>query len=253
MNEQNTNLTEVKENPNLAVKQTAMDLILTRALENDVDMDRLERLISLREKEINRQLYKSFVSDLSDMQSKYKEITAKSTHAYTLSKYATLDCYIESIKEALKEHHFALFSCIKNQTHAQVTIEMTLVHPSGNKISTEGTFPLDGKGNKTDIQSIGSTITYARRYLLGMLLNVASKEDDTDGNKTKLSGPASPQQMADIKRLVQKTNANETKMLASVNVNSISEMTFEQAQTVLNNLYKKQNRQASEAKQRLGA
>ncbi|WP_256460916.1 hypothetical protein [Bartonella machadoae] len=42
-------------------------------------------------------------------------------------------------------------------------------------------------------------------------------------------------------------------MLASVNVNSISEMTFEQAQTVLNNLYKKQNRQAFEAQQRLGA
>ncbi len=52
MNEQNTNLTEVNKTNDCEVKSTAMELILTRALENDVDMDRLERLIALRENEI---------------------------------------------------------------------------------------------------------------------------------------------------------------------------------------------------------
>ncbi len=74
MSEQNTNLTEVEETHHLAVKQTAMERILNRALENDVDMDRLERLIALREKEIERQNYERFASDLSNMQIEYQKI-----------------------------------------------------------------------------------------------------------------------------------------------------------------------------------
>ncbi|WP_375622766.1 MULTISPECIES: ERF family protein [unclassified Bartonella] len=54
-------------------------------------------------------------------------------------------------------------------------------------------FPFDATGSKNNIQAVGSTLTYARRYLLGMLLNVARKEDDTDGN-TFLSG-ISPEKM----------------------------------------------------------
>ncbi|VEJ45987.1 Uncharacterised protein [Bartonella vinsonii] len=50
MSEQNTNLTEIEETQHLAAKATAMERILTRALENDVDMDRLKRLLELREK-----------------------------------------------------------------------------------------------------------------------------------------------------------------------------------------------------------
>lgn len=33
-----------------------------------------------------------------------------------------------------------------------------------------------------EIQSVGSTTTYARRYLLEMHLNIARKGDDNDGN-----------------------------------------------------------------------
>nr|WP_246054686.1 hypothetical protein [Bartonella massiliensis] len=45
-------------------------------------------------------------------------------------------------------------------------------------------------------------MTYARKYLFGMLLNVASKEDDTDGI-TLLSGN-SPKKVNEIKELIEK-------------------------------------------------
>ncbi|WP_208438217.1 ERF family protein, partial [Bartonella taylorii] len=172
MSEQNNNLIEIEETHHLAVKQTAMERILNRALENDVDMDRLERLIALREKEIERQNYERFASDLSNMQIEYQQIQKNSTNTHTNSQYATLDQYIDAVKNTLAKHRFALFSRIKEQSSDNIIIEMTLTHPSGNKISTEGKFPYDTKGCKSNIQSVGSAITYARRYLLGMLLNV---------------------------------------------------------------------------------
>ncbi|WP_375657404.1 ERF family protein [Bartonella sp. CM120XJJH] len=244
MSEQNTNLTEIEETHHLAVKQTAMERILNKALGNDVDMDRLERLIALREKEIERQNYEKFASDLSNMQIEYQKIQKNSTNTHTNSQYATLDQYIDAVKNTLAKHRFALFSRIKEQSSDNIIIEMTLTHPSGNKISTEGKFPYDTKGCKSNIQSVGSAITYARRYLLGMLLNVVSEDDDTDGN-TPIK-KAFPQQINEIRRLIVQTQAEEEKILAYVDVKKLDDMSEGQAQTVLHLLKKKQNKQKVE-------
>ncbi|KEG17115.1 ERF family protein [Bartonella bacilliformis] len=209
-----------------------------------MDMNRLEHLIALREKEIDRQCYEKFVSDLSAMQSECKEIIKNATNNFTNSKYATLDYYIDGVKEALAKHRFALFSKIKSQTTTNIVIEMTLAHPSGHKVSTDGEFPINGAGSKISIQSIGSTITYARRYLLGMLLNVASRDDDLDGNSLETVMPASPQQVTEIKQLIKTTHANEIRMLAFVKANSIAEMSDYQAQMALNSLKDRQRIQS---------
>ncbi|WP_375652660.1 ERF family protein [Bartonella sp. AP19HLJMH] len=245
MSEQNTNLTEIEETHHLAVEQTAMERILNRALENDVDMDRLERLIALREKEIERQNYERFASDLSNMQIEYQKIQKNSTNTHTNSQYATLDQYIDAVKNTLAKHRFALFSRIKEQSSDNIIIEMTLTtHPSGNKISTEGKFPYDTKGCKSNIQSVGSAITYARRYLLGMLLNVVSEDDDTDGNPPIKK--AFPQQINEIRRLIVQTQTEEEKILTYVNVKKLDDMSEGQAQTVLHLLKNKQNKQKVE-------
>ncbi|VEJ46140.1 ERF family protein [Bartonella vinsonii] len=247
MSEQNTNLTEIKETHHLAAKQTAMERILTRALESDVDMDRLERLIALREKEIERQNYERFASDLSNMQIEYQKIQKNSTNTHTNSQYATLDQYIDAVKNTLAKHRFSLFSRIKEQSSDSIIIEMTLTHPSGNKISTEGKFPYDTKGCKSTIQSVGSAITYARRYLLGMLLNVVSEDDDTDGN-TPIK-KAFPQQINEIRRLMVQTNTEEGNVLTYAKVEKLDDMSEGQAQTVLHLLKDKQNKQTAPTQQ----
>ncbi|MCZ2158832.1 ERF family protein [Bartonella sp. 220] len=241
MNEQNTNLTEVEKTQHLDVEQTAMERILNKALESDVDMDRLERLLDLREKEIKRQNHQSFIHDLSAMQIEYQTITKNAKNNHTKSAYATLDQYIDAVKDTLAKHRFALFSHIKNQTEKNITIEITLSHPSGNQISTEGTFPIDGQGSKNNIQSLGSTITYARRYLLGMLLNVASKEDDKDGNMPEKS--AFPEQINEIRRLMVQTKVEEEKILSYANVETLDDISDQSAQTILHLLKDKQNKQ----------
>ncbi len=137
------------------------------------------------------------------MQIEYKSIEQNAINTHTKSIYTTLDKYIDAIKEPLAKHHFALFSRIKEQNSNCITVEMTLKHISGNEISTQGTFPFDATGSKNNIQAVGSTIIYARRYLLGMLLNIASKEDDTDGNPPIKK--AFPQQFNEIRRLIVQT------------------------------------------------
>ncbi|WP_455480180.1 ERF family protein [Bartonella sp. B23] len=233
--------TEKTKIDNIPVSQThALNKILDKALANDVDLDRLERLLALRDKEIERHNYENFVSDLSAMQIEYQNISKNTKNTHTNSTCATLDQYIDAVKDTLSKYRFALFSHIKDQTHDHIIIEMTLTHPSGNKISTHGRFPIDVKGCKSNIQSIGSTITYARRYLLGMLLNVASAEEDTDGNPTEISKLASSERLKEINRLIKDTNSETEKVLSFAKVQNLTDMSEKKAQIVLEHLKKKQ-------------
>ncbi|WP_375664432.1 ERF family protein, partial [Bartonella sp. CL50QHWL] len=239
-----------------AVEQTVMERILNKALDSDVDMDRLERLLDLREQEIKRQERQNFVRDLSAVQMAYKNIEQNAINKHTNSKYATLDQYIDAVKDGLATYKFALFYRIKNQTEKNVTIEITLSHPSGNEISTEGTFPIDSTGSKNSIQSLGSTLTYARRYLLGMLLNLASKEDDTDGqmqakeddtNNQKVSS----KQIKQIEELIEQTESDKNKLLSYAKVEKLTDMSCETADDVLKILESKPRIQRESALQSL--
>ncbi|WP_273760459.1 ERF family protein [Bartonella sp. ML70XJBT.G] len=244
MNELNTTKTElIKKTSDCRIKPTAMELILDKRLKNDIDMDRLECLIALREKERERQSGQNFDHDLSAIQMEYQEIQKNATNTHTNSQYTTLDQYIDTAKDILSKYHFTLFFCIKEQSADSVIIEMTLKHSSGKNISIEGRFSLDVKGRKLDILSVGSTITYAQRYLLSMLLNVASKEDvsqqnDTDGNKPIKK--ASPRQINEIRTLIEQTQSQKAKELNYIKVKKLDDMFDRQAQMVLHLLKEKQ-------------
>ncbi|WP_078674267.1 ERF family protein, partial [Bartonella elizabethae] len=246
MSELTITKTELEKQTNDGENQTtAMDRILNRALENDVDLNRLERLLELRDKEIERQERQNFVRDLCAAQKEYKTIHKNETNTHTKSKYATLDKYIDAIKEPLEKHHFVLFSRIKEQNSSGITVEMTLRHTTGNEISTQGTFPIDGQGSKNSTQSVGSTITYARRYLLGMLLNVASKEDDNDGNKPIEKD--CPQHINELKNLIEQTGAEEARILKYAQVESLEDIPDEKAQIVIRILQERLNPKAEQS------
>jgi hypothetical protein len=56
-------------------------------------------------------------------------------------------------------------------------VETTLYHESGEFISTG---PMKLELSKTDMQALGSAITYARRYQLQSLLSIPAEDDDAE-------------------------------------------------------------------------
>lgn len=68
------------------------------------------------------------------------------------------------------------FVCAPDVVDGRPVLRGTLRHVSGEE--TTGTLPLEG--GRTP-QAMGSSITYARRYLLGALTGLVAEEDD-DGN-----------------------------------------------------------------------
>lgn len=133
---------------------------------------------------------------LSKAQAKFK-VPRKNSKAYNY-KYADLHEVIESVREALAENELAYFhETIQEETKWMV--RTTLIHSSGESIST--TYPIfmsaDQKQNAN--QLFGASVTYGRRYSLSLLLGVAADEDDDtqsvkpeDTKQPKPSGKPGP-------------------------------------------------------------
>ncbi|WP_375639268.1 hypothetical protein [Bartonella sp. MF74HXZ] len=81
-----------------------------------------------------------------------------------------------------------------------------------------------------------------------MLLNVARKEDDTDG--TRLLSGISIEQMNEIRELIEQTRSDKSKLLSFIGVKNFTDMSYKQAQTALFSLKKKQRAQMNKAQQK---
>ncbi len=120
MSELSTTQTElVKKTNDCEIKPTAMELILERALENDVDLERLKSLLELREKEIKRQERQNFVRDLSAMQMEYKNIEQNAINTHTKSSIQRLINILMLSKNLLQ--NITLPCSLVSKTRVQMT------------------------------------------------------------------------------------------------------------------------------------
>lgn len=101
------------------------------------------------------------------------------------SKYATLDACWAACRDALSKHGLSVVQ-LPSSDGAKVSVTTVLAHSSGEWISSTVTMiAKDGSP-----QSIGSALTYGRRYGLCSAVGVAPEEDD-DGNAAQGAQAAS--------------------------------------------------------------
>lgn len=93
-------------------------------------------------------------------------------------RYATLASVWESIRKPLSDHGLSIVQSPGSTEQGMMQITTILLHKSGQFI--EDTFSIPA-GSVVTAQSMGSAITYARRYTLMAICGIAP--DDDDGNE----------------------------------------------------------------------
>ena len=118
--------------------------------------------------------------------------------------YARWEDINDRIKPVLQKYGFGLRFDIITETESLFEIEAILVHRSGYSICTRKKLPIDKSGAKNIVQSYGSTQSYAQRYSAIALLNLTSRNEDTDANNGKNDDDAkiSPAQIDEIYTLL---------------------------------------------------
>jgi len=95
------------------------------------------------------------------------------TNPFYKSKYADLAEMIDVTKEVLFANKMAIIQSPEG-TGNTASINCRIIHESGQWLEGTITLPL----SKNDPQQAGTAITYARRYQLAALFNIAQEDDD---------------------------------------------------------------------------
>lgn len=121
-------------------------------------------------------------------QSEFKGMKPDSSNPFFKSTYISLDGILETARPILAKNGLAVIQEATGDGE-YIFVKTKLIHESGEMIETE---VLKMKPQKNDPQSMGSCITYSKRYQLAALLGICECIDD-DANIATY-GNSSPDQ-----------------------------------------------------------
>ena len=184
-----------------------MSMIERVCLSPDADIAKLEKMLDMQERVLDRNARQAFTADLASMQIELPRI-AENGKGHNSAKYALLEDINDAVRPVLNKLGFAVTFSI-DQTDRNVTVVARLSHKMGFSEETRLSLPLDTSGNKNPVQAAGSTISYGKRYAICALLNISTGED-CDGGL-----PVQNQQRAIAKSLI--TEERLTAAIAKIN------------------------------------
>lgn len=189
---------------------------------------------------------------LSKAQSVFSKAIKDSNNPFFKSKYADLASVMDVIKVPMADNGLSIVNTMDfDPEHPEYTIiYTTLLHTSGQWLRGKNAM----RPVKSDPQSVGSAITYARRYGIMAMLGIAAEDDDgaaASGTQTSVekavstakevfSGAkdveppkATPSQLAEIEKLAGEMSVGLIKVLEFHKVGSMTELTKEQAKETI--------------------
>lgn len=159
---------------------SAIIQVIERAAMNpDVDIDKMERLLQMQERVLDRQAAADYSAAMAAMQTDIPSIAERGKT--NNGKYATLEDIVDTVRPIMQKHGFAVSFRIKTLDRG-VEVTGVLMHRGGHREETTMLLPADTSGNKNAVQAFGSSVSYGKRYVLSSLLNIATRNEDDDGN-----------------------------------------------------------------------
>jgi hypothetical protein len=164
-----------------------IQLIERVARDPSIDVDKLNRLLMMRERENARLAEQAFCAALAEAQTEMVPVVADSNNPQTRSRYASYAALDRAVRPIYTRHGFGLtFNTDDAPGLEQARVTCDVCHSGGHTRRYRIDMPVDGKGARggdvmTKTHAVGSGVSYAMRYLLRMVFNLAVDHDD-DGN-----------------------------------------------------------------------
>lgn len=204
--------------------------VIERAAMNpDVDIEKMERLLVMQERIMARNAETAFNGAMSLAQAEMRPVAADASNPQTRSRYASYSALDKAMRPIYTRHGFALsFDTGEGAPADCVRVVCYVSHRDGHSKTYHADMPADGKGAKggdvmTKTHAAGSAMSYGMRYLLKMIFNVAVGEDDDDGNGAGVQ-TITEEQAANLQALIEEVGANKAGFLRAMNVTSLDQI-----------------------------
>ena len=159
------------------------------ARDKTIDVEKLQGLITLQKDIMAVQARSAFTAAFSEMHPQLPTITKKgiikNRAGDVQSRYAKLEDIQRAVNPILAAHGFTLRHRTEwpKEKPGIIRVVGMLSHNQGHVEESAFEGPLDKSDYRTEIQSMGSTVSYGRRYTTIDLLNITQIGLDDDGQK----------------------------------------------------------------------
>lgn len=162
--------------------------LLSMAVQQGADLDKLERLMALQERWEANEARKAFVLAMTEFKAEPMEIFKRKQVGFADKngnfvgyKHAELSDVADVVVPAMARHGLSHRWEVK-QGGGRIVVTCSVTHRAGHSESVTMDAAPDDSGKKNAIQQVASAITYMQRYTLLAVCGLATKsEHDDDG------------------------------------------------------------------------
>lgn len=214
-----------------APSSTDLDVnrLLELAIDKEVSVDAMEKLVTLAERVQDRSAAREFHSAMSQFQEDCPPITKTSKASFTTKShmkveyaYASLDHIVATVRPIL--HRLGMSFRWDSATDGNLlTSTCHLQHENGHTESASFTAPVDGGRNPLASPQQISAIsnTYAKRQALVQVLGLSTVDTDTDAAP---GAKISDKQLAELEQLGRDAKANMVAYCGFLGVNKLADL-----------------------------
>jgi hypothetical protein len=222
---------------------TPMDLI-AKALEEDVSMDKIERLLDLKDRWEKTEAEKAYNEAIAQFKTENVKISKDGTVDFTSAKgrtyyrFETLASVVNTVVPLLAKYGLNHSWRTAQGDSGQVKVSCKLAHAKGHSEEISLHASPDNSGNKNPIQAIKSTVSYLQRITLTSILGLAAgdQDDDARGAHAQTADPVNyinESEAANIHALIDEINVDEHGFLAWMQVSSVEKIPKDQLQKAI--------------------
>jgi hypothetical protein len=166
-------------------------LLLQMAVQQNADLDKLERLMALQERWEATEARKAYDRAFSDFKAEAVRILKNrqvNDGPLRGKAYAELFAVVNAVTPALSKHGLSSSWKITRDEPTWIEVTCTLKHVGGHSESVAMGGPPDAGGAKNAIMARASTVTYLERYTLKAITGLSEQDDDDDGGHREGQG-----------------------------------------------------------------
>ena len=218
-----------------ASEASAVLAIIERAATNpDVDIDKMERLLAMQERILERQAKQAFTEAKIAMRDKLPEISMRGriiirdknnpNNIVQETPFARFEDIHAEVMPILSAHGFDLSFRNGLAPDGKVRVTTILSHVDGHSEETFFDLPHDSTGSKNAVQAVGSATSYGKRYGTLSILNIRVCGEDDDGEEAGRPATISNEQNVELGALAAEVNADMPKFLQFLGVDKLSDL-----------------------------
>ena len=207
--------------------------MLQIAVEQNADIDKMEKLMALSERWEANEAKKAFVVAMTAFKGENIEILKDKTVSFTgrdnnttSYKHASLDGAVKAAIPHMSRHGLShKWDMQQSDDGGRITVTCVITHQQGYSESTSLSASPDDSGKKNSIQQIASTVSYLERYTFLAITGLTTTDmNDDDGAAADPIDTIIEKQALDLEAKITETDASKAALLRYYKIDQLEDL-----------------------------